>query len=90
MSNFKAKMHRIRFEAPASVRPSVRLFVHPSSLRLKTHGVENWRQFSTPCVFSLRWSLTVNLATLYWEHRHTPFSTYRPSVNTVPVTIVPM
>jgi len=30
-----------------------------SSLRLKTHGVENRRRFSTPCVFSLRWSLTL-------------------------------
>ena len=28
-------------------------FVQPA-LRLKTHGVENRRRFSTPCVFSLR------------------------------------
>jgi len=43
MSHFKAKRHQIRF--PASVRASVRFKLY---LRVKTHGVENRRRFSTP------------------------------------------
>jgi len=43
MSHVKVKMHQILF--PASVCSFVRVKLH---LRLKTHGVENRRRFSTP------------------------------------------
>jgi len=42
----------------ASLCPPLR----SSVIKLKTHGVENRRRFSIPCVFSLRLSLTLQLS----------------------------